>query len=97
MASFSQNQGGDILVTISDCGIIMVSKRKGGENKMKLKENERQFLRISEVADMLGVHYNTIWRLIKEGSIPAVKIGRSWHIPVQFVQELQKKAMEKVG
>lgn len=58
---------------------------------MKSKENERQFLRINEVADMLGVHYNTIWRLIKEGVIPAKKVGKSWFIPRDYLEQLNDK------
>jgi len=58
---------------------------------MKSKENERQFLRINEVADMLGVHYNTIWRLIKEGVIPAKKVGKSWFIPRDYLEQLNNK------
>jgi len=62
---------------------------------MKQNVDEKQFLKIKEVAAVLNLHYNTIWKLVKAGEIPAIKIGRSWQIPVQFVQELQEKAMEK--
>ena len=64
---------------------------------MNQNVDEKQFLKLKEVAVILGLHYNTVWKLIKTGEIPAVKIGRSWHIPVQFVQELQKRAMGKEG
>jgi len=57
---------------------------------------EKQFLKISEAAEVLDVHYNTILRQIKKGSIPAVKIGRTWYIPATFFQEMQKQAKKEV-
>jgi excisionase family DNA binding protein len=35
-------------------------------------------LTLREVADYLQVHPNTIYRLLKQGKIPAVKAGRDW-------------------
>lgn len=33
-----------------------------------------------EVAELLKLHYNTIRRMIKQGELPAEKIGRQWRI-----------------
>ena len=33
-----------------------------------------------EVADLFKLHYNTIRRMIREGELPAEKIGRQWRI-----------------
>ena len=35
-------------------------------------------LSLSEAADLLGVHYMTIYRRVRLGILPARKIGGSW-------------------
>lgn len=34
-----------------------------------------------EVAELLRVHLNTVYRLLRSGSLPAAKTGRDWRIP----------------
>jgi len=55
---------------------------------MELKEDKRQFVRIEEVAEILGVHYNTVWRLVKDGAIPSKRIGKAILIPKKYLSEL---------
>lgn len=38
------------------------------------------FLTISEVAQVLRLHRNTVYRLIKGGDIPGFKIGVTWRV-----------------
>lgn len=47
-----------------------------------IEENNlnRDYYTPYEVADLLGFHYNTVRRMIKEGELPATKISRSWRI-----------------
>ena len=33
---------------------------------------------LHEVADYLGLHYLTVYRLIQEGKIPAARLGGRW-------------------
>jgi excisionase family DNA binding protein len=40
--------------------------------------NEEHFLTTEEVLDYLQVNLRTIYRLIKAGKIPAVRVGRQW-------------------
>lgn len=40
--------------------------------------NEDHFLTTEEVLDYLNVNLRTIYRLIKAGKIPAVRVGRQW-------------------
>lgn len=37
----------------------------------------RKLLTRHELADALGVHYNTVYRYVRDGRIPAVKIGHA--------------------
>ena len=40
--------------------------------------NEEGFLTTEEVLDYLQVNLRTVYRLIKAGKIPAVRVGRQW-------------------
>lgn len=51
------------------------------------------------VADMLGCGMNTTYKLLKEGKIKAMRIGRAWKIPKRAVQEyiVQESHIKAVG
>ena len=42
--------------------------------------DDKQFLSIEEVADLLGVHYQLVYRLVREGELPAAKVGRVYRV-----------------
>lgn len=54
-----------------------------------LKRDEKQFYSIKEVAEILDMHYTTIWRLIQRKEIPASKVGKIWRIPCEYVDGLK--------
>jgi len=58
---------------------------------------ERQFYTIREASEVLGLHYNTVWRLIQQKEIPAVKIGKTWHIPTKYFEDLQEKGTNNMS
>ena len=37
-------------------------------------------LKPSEVAEFLGIHKNTVYKLIRRGDLPAFRVGKSWRI-----------------
>jgi excisionase family DNA binding protein len=41
-----------------------------------------QLLTAAEVADQLRVSTMTIYRLIRSGALPAVRVGRNYRVPV---------------
>jgi excisionase family DNA binding protein len=41
-------------------------------------ENDHEVLTVKEVSELLRVNPSTIYRLTKEGRIPAFKIGSDW-------------------
>lgn len=45
---------------------------------------------VEQAAEYLQVHYNTIRRWIKQGVIPAFKIGRFWRIYGRALLALNK-------
>lgn len=44
--------------------------------------------RVSEAAGFLGVSRSYIYKLIREGVLPSVKLGKSRRVPVQAVRDL---------
>jgi excisionase family DNA binding protein len=45
-----------------------------------MADDDKVWLSLAEVADMLGVHPRTIRRRIKEGAIPGYKVGQQIRI-----------------
>lgn len=44
------------------------------------KEEQRAFLTLEEVAEELSVNYQLIYRLVRAGSLPAVRLGRIYRV-----------------
>ena len=54
---------------------------------------------IKEVADYLNMKEQTVYRLVQNGKIPALKFGGTWkvrrdHLETMFDQILQEKMLE---
>ena len=50
-----------------------------------------KFLTVPEAAILLRVHQMTVYRKLKEGKIPACRIGASWRIPSDVVDRMMNK------
>lgn len=48
--------------------------------------------RITEVADMLRLHRASVYRLVRNGSLRAVKVGASLRIPAREIERLLEQA-----
>jgi excisionase family DNA binding protein len=46
---------------------------------------ELRFLTVAEVAAMMRVSKMTVYRLVHGGTLPAVRVGRSFRVPEQAV------------
>ncbi|MBO7206080.1 MAG: helix-turn-helix domain-containing protein [Kiritimatiellae bacterium] len=42
--------------------------------------NEIEYMSLEEVADMLGVTYQLIYRLVRAGELPAVRLGKLYRV-----------------
>jgi excisionase family DNA binding protein len=77
------------LHTIED--VLMDIERLVKEIKADLKielsnlDENRSYYSISEAAELIGMHPGTIWRKIREGEIPARRLGKKYFIPADFV------------
>jgi excisionase family DNA binding protein len=60
--------------------------------KRQARKIETEYLSICEYADMIGVHSETIRRMIKDGRITAVRVGRIWRIRKDEMPKVTPKA-----
>ena len=58
---------------------------------------EAKFLTIAEVASMMRVSKMTVYRLVHGGTLPAVRVGRSFRVPEQAVQEYLQHSYVEAG
>ena len=52
---------------------------------------------VKDVADYLDVHPMTIYKYVKDGRIPAFKIGDSWRIRRDSIQKWIKDSEKRNG
>jgi excisionase family DNA binding protein len=50
-----------------------------------MNENGNKFLTVEQVAKRLGVTNSTIYRLAREGLLPAVKVGSQWRFSEEML------------
>ncbi|MEY9859000.1 excisionase family DNA binding protein [Catenulispora sp. EB89] len=65
------------------------SARTGGD---AARLSEVKFLTVAEVAQVMRVSKMTVYRLVHSGELPAVRVGRSFRVPEQAVQEYLRDA-----
>jgi excisionase family DNA binding protein len=51
------------------------------------KNDNGTFLTVAEVADLMRVSKMTVYRLVHSGELPAVRVGRSFRVHEQAVEE----------
>ena len=56
-----------------------------------------RFLTVAEVAAAMRVSKMTVYRLVHGGELPAVRVGRSFRVPEDAVNEYLRKAYFQAG
>src|SRR5207302_7699817 len=56
-----------------------------------------QFLTVAEVAAMMRVSKMTVYRLVHGGELPAARVGRSFRVPEQAVNDYLASSMFEAG
>ena len=44
-------------------------------------------LTVQEVADLLKTSRQQVWKMIRDGLLPAVRIGREWRVDPHYLQD----------
>lgn len=47
-----------------------------------------RFIPVAEAAKMLNIHKNTLYRLARQGGIPAIRVGRSVRISEEHLRRM---------
>jgi excisionase family DNA binding protein len=58
---------------------------------------ELRFLTVAEVAALMRVSKMTVYRLVHGGTLPAVRVGRSFRVPEQAVNDYLSSSMFEAG
>jgi excisionase family DNA binding protein len=59
--------------------------------------SEAQFLTIAEVAAKMRVSKMTVYRLVHSGELPALRVGRSFRVTEDDVNEYLRKSFYDAG
>lgn len=71
---------------------VMASTRSG-ESAL----SEVRFLTVAEVATAMRVSKMTVYRLVHSGVLPAVRVGRSFRVPEDAVNDYLRKSYYQAG
>jgi excisionase family DNA binding protein len=59
--------------------------------------SEVSFLTVAEVAATMRVSKMTVYRLVHGGELPAIRVGRSFRVPADAVDEYLRKSFYQAG
>jgi excisionase family DNA binding protein len=59
--------------------------------------NRTQFLTVAEVAALMRVSKMTVYRLVHNGELPAVRVGRSFRVHAKAVHDLLETSYFDAG
>jgi excisionase family DNA binding protein len=67
-------------------GKLLPVKRKTPVKCIRvLGEDMSKIMTLTEVAEYLRVHSTTVYRLLKQGKLPAFKVGSDWRFDAQAI------------
>lgn len=58
---------------------------------------ERDWLRVADVVEYLGVEPVTVYRWCRDGRLPCVKLGKEWRIRRSAIEEFLRRAEQNVS
>jgi excisionase family DNA binding protein len=64
---------------------------------MPSSDSGSKFLTVAEVASMMRVSKMTVYRLLHNGELPAVRVGRSFRVKEEDVDEYLRKSFYNAG
>jgi len=62
-----------------------------------MSPENKKYMAIEDVAEMLGVNYQLIYRLIRSGDLPAIRLGRIYRVTQEDLNTYLKKQKTSTG
>jgi excisionase family DNA binding protein len=56
-------------------------------------ERRKRFFTVAEVADLLGLSESTLFRAIRAGEFPAIKVRGRYVVPAKAIDEMESSAL----
>jgi excisionase family DNA binding protein len=56
-----------------------------------------EFVTVAEVAAIMRVSKMTVYRLVHSGELPAIRVGRSFRVPAQAVDDYLRDSFVEAG
>ncbi len=53
----------------------------------------RRILTVSDLSEYLQIHRTTIYRMLKEGRLPAFRVGSDWRFSLEAIEQWQREQM----
>ena len=75
------------IVTLSAKQLEQLIKRSIKEAVAELKPNQKRFLGVDEVAELLSLSKKTIQNLTKDKTLPSIKLGSSVRYGVKDIEQ----------
>lgn len=72
---------------------VMASSRSSSESP----DSDVEFLTVAEVAARMRVSKMTVYRLVHNGDLEAIRVGRSFRVPDEAVQEYLRRSYYQAG
>lgn len=57
--------------------------------------DENSYLKIEEVCEIMGLHLNTVYRMIKNGDIPSRKVANRWRVKYSDILNILEHGTSK--
>lgn len=67
------------------------------EDSRRDSVSDVRFLTVAEVATTMRVSKMTVYRLVHSGDLPAVRVGRSFRVPEDAVNDYLRKSYFQAG
>lgn len=59
------------------------------------RQQARRFYEVTAVAELLGLSKWTLYRVIREGTFPAIRVGTRYIVPGKAIDEMEQAAMTR--
>lgn len=77
------------------CEVTPPQRENLNENGWGMTEQiTPRFVTVSEVAEVMRVSKMTVYRMIHAGNIPAVRVGKSYRVPMQALTKIINTSAE---